>query len=300
MQTGNALGTDIYLRLGVKDISEAEKYFLELWAKIHDFEKKYSRFLESSELSIFNKNAGQKVKISEEFKLLLEKTKYFSALTHDLFNPFILPQLHRTGYINSMTYTAGKKFPDYSDRVVVDNSMLEIGDDYAYIPPNTAIDLGGIGKGYLADSLGEVLDDKVDNYCLSLGGDMIMKGKNENEPWLVDIQSSVDRDKNIAECIILEKKAGVATSGLVRIKGGNRQKHLINTGNIKQNKYNMCTVVASDTTTADVMAKCILLAGEEYAVDLIRQKVIQAVLLQGEVDVIPCLLGNCFNIIKND
>jgi thiamine biosynthesis lipoprotein ApbE len=297
MQTGKALGTDVDLRLVISDILEAEKYFSELWDQIYDYEKKYSRFVYSSELNNINKNAGQLVRISPEFKLLLEKAKYFSTLTHDLFNPFILPQLHRAGYVYSMADAVDKAIPDYSDRQVVNSSFLEIGSDYVCIPENTAIDLGGIGKGYLADMLGNILDGKVDDYCLSLGGDMIVSGKDENKDWNIDIQSSVDRNENIAECIITEKKAGVATSGLVRIKGDKEQDHLVGLNN-KQNIYTMCSVLADDTTTADVMASCILLEGEDYAKDLIRQKVVRAVLLQGGATITPCLLGGGFNLKK--
>lgn len=299
MQSGKALGTEIDLRLFTNDVKEAEGYFSVFWAKIYDFENKYSRFLDSSELNNLNKNAGQMVRVSPEFKSLLEKTKEFSALSHSLFNPFILPELHCAGYLYSMTGPIDQTAPNYSDRKVVDCSLLEIGSDHVRIPENTAIDLGGIGKGYLADMLGKILDGKVDNYCLSLGGDMIVKGKNGDEMWSIDIQSSVDRSQNIAECLLTEEKAGIATSGLMRIKGDKEQLHLINSdkNNKEQGIYTMCSVVAQDATTADVMASCILLAGEEYAKDLIKQKVIQAVLLQGEVGTTPCIIGDCFRLI---
>jgi hypothetical protein len=46
------------------------------------------------------------------------------------------------------------------------------------------------------------------------------------------------------------------------------------------------------------MASCILLEGEDYAKDLIRQKVVRAVLLQGGATITPCLLGGGFNLKK--
>ena len=301
MQSDRGLGSEIELRLATDNKALAEKYFPALWRLIAEFENRFSRFKPQSELSLFNARAGEKMKISREFKALLEASLKFAGLSGGLFNPFVLPALQRAGYVGSMSIDAPASYSeDYSGRKTADYSKLEIGSDWAMIPEETAIDMGGIGKGYLADLLADSLRGDVPNFCLSLGGDIIAEGSEADGPWVIDIQSAKDKSKGIATVDIGGSIAGVATSGSVREKNGHVQKHLINptTKSPVLSPYDVCSVAAKDATTADVLASCAILGGEEFAGKLVEEGAVEAVLLQGELSV-PFLIGKGFLLNKN-
>lgn len=295
---GPALGTEVELWLITTEPQKAQDVFKIIWKEIHDFENRFSRFKKDSELTHLNEHAGQMFPASKELRDILEASKSFSVRTKGLFNPFILPDLERAGYVHSMTGNTESPPPDYSDRKVVDINLLEIKNDCVFMPEGTAIDLGGIGKGYLADLLTKVLSGVVEDFCISLGGDIICQGLNIDKEWEIDIQSNSDREENIASYIGGIAMYAVATSGINRIKGGRTQLHLINPTDIPtQNEYEMCSVVAWDATTADVMASCILIEGEKLARELVRQNVVKAVLLQGKGNASPIVLGSGFKLI---
>lgn len=297
MQSAEALGSTVELRLVTHDLPKTEQLFAVLWQTIKDFENRFSRFIPESELSIFNEQAGEKVPISDQFKELLEASKEFSSLTEGIFNPFILPDLQRAGYVHSMNETNSASH-DYSERKIAKYTDLEIGHNWARIPKNTAIDLGGIGKGYLADYVASILDNDLEDYCLSFGGDMCARGTDTNGPWSIDIQSGKNRQENIAHFINHGGRFGIATSGTTREKQRRTQVHLIDpkTGASIPHSESLCTAVADTATAADVLASCILIAGKDFAKRLIKQHSIRAVLLQDKETASPFILGEGFTL----
>lgn len=294
-----ALGTDVEFRLVTSKKDIVEEQFSTLWETVSKFEQRFSRFRHDSELSQFNQQAGRATPVSQQFKEMLLTVKKFSTMTEGHFNPFVLPDLQRAGYIHSMTDQQLTK-EDYSERTTVDCDSIEVGDTWAHIPENTALDFGGIGKGYLADHLATLLSTEIDGYCLSLGGDMLLKGCDENGAhWSVDIQSDTDRTKNIAKFQGATETFGIATSATIREKQGKKQLHQISTvtGLPVNTALTMTTVVAKDATTADVLASYILSTGEETAKKLIAEHTIFGALLQKKTDQ-PVLFGEGFSVIK--
>ncbi|MFA6256892.1 MAG: FAD:protein FMN transferase [Candidatus Paceibacterota bacterium] len=298
MQSGQALGTEVELRLVVTDFQTAEDNFKILWKEIYDFEKRYSRFNIDSDVTKLNMNAGKPMLISPELVDILEQAKKFAAITGGLFNIFVLPEVERGGYIESMTPKPGQQIIDYTDRKVVDMSSLNIGNGSVSIPQNTAIDLGGIGKGYLLDKLASILEGRIENYCLSLGGDMILKGQEISKNWEVDVQSGVDRTRNVALFVGSGRTEAVATSGMIREKGGKRQIHIVDPREEKNSgsTFALCSVAAVGATAADVIASALIIGEEELAEELIRQGHISAVLLQKRTGGEPIIFGAGFKM----
>ena len=282
MQTGKALGTTVELRLVTDSQEKADSLFTLLWLDIEAFEKQFSRFLPTSELSEFNAHAGDQVKVSDEFRALLCVAKEYGVLTSGVYNPFILPALQRAGYTQSLSKPSPIA-PLYVEREHAVYDRIEIGDDWARIPPECAIDFGGIGKGYLADELGKFLLPSAHNFCLSLGGDMLVRGTDAKQPWEITVQA-VNRDDDSATYSFAREVYGIATSGLFRVVDGVTQHHLIDprTGKPAESEFSLCTVVAQNATTADVLASCILIEGIPGAERYLESGHVLAVLLQHE------------------
>jgi len=297
LQSADALGTTIQLRIVHEHERVVDEWFKRLWRHITTFDERFSRFLKESELSRFNAVAGEQTSISSEFKILLEEAREYAQRTDGAFNPFMLPALQRAGYVHSMTREHNIA-PDYSECEIAQPEALEVGDTWARIPKKTALDFGGIGKGYLADELGTYLNTKTKDYCLSLGGDMYVNGETPHGPWVIDVQSAARAEENIGT-YSGEIPFGIATSNVTRTKKGKAQAHLVDprSGEVLREGFDMCTVVASTATAADVFASCILISGESLAQDLYKQGDIRAVLLQKNGQT-PFVLGDGFTLVE--
>jgi thiamine biosynthesis lipoprotein len=214
-----------------------------------------------------------------------------SIKTDGVFNPFILPMLQRTGYRKSFLKQYEHDYQeDYSGYRVADPSELIIGDDYAQIPELTALDMGGCGKGYLADLLAgsEELDD-LQGYWLSLGGDIVGRGTDENDtPWSISVENAIDPDTMLDyEFPMTTRKFSIATSGVIHRKGvdGKRRwHHLIDpaTGTAATTDIFLATVTATTTLEADVLASCAVIKGSKQALDYLKKHGAKAALIQSK------------------
>ena len=289
-QTKLALGSDVTLAI-VTDMSDdlADKLFVALWRQVYLFERRFSRFLLSSELTTFNRATGLKNPISSEFKELLMVAKQFGIETGGLYNPFVTPALQNAGYKKSALpgYENDKQI-DYSNRRVVANEKLEIGDTWALMPYNTAIDLGGIGKGYLADKIGEILHKfSVQGYWLSFGGDISTFGMDENGNNItLDIQNA--NNLNFTTNWIINcptNNFAIATSGAmkrVNQEDDGDWHHIIDPATLKPAKSDikMATVCADTVTRADVLASCAIILGSKKAPAFLKKHGVKSALLQ--------------------
>lgn len=300
-QTRHALGSDAFFTIVVSDNQEVEDVFYDLWAETQVFEATFSRFLPDSELTHVNQNAGTGVQVSREFLELTIMAKKMSLATGGLYTPFILPALQLAGYKGS--WPTPEKFAvqtDYSERQIATFSELEIGDDYVKIPASSALDFGGIGKGYLLDQLKNLLKrEGISNYWLSLGGDILCAGHDIDERnWQIGIQHAMSEDL-VGH---IENSTGeplaIATSGTTKrngLKGNKAWHHIIDprTGTSSETDILTATVCTSSAVKADIYAKCAILLGSEAAKKFLHIHHVTPTLLQIRAD------GDTINVYKN-
>lgn len=289
-QQNKVLGSQAFYTLVAADNKKAEQALTALWSRTAEFEKRFSRFLPDSELTYLNHHAGSKAKVSRLMQDLLAAAKRAAEGTGGLYNPFILPALQQAGYVGS--WPQPEKFSkdiDYRKNAkTVPASELKISKDYATIPAGSAIDFGGIGKGYLLDELAAWLSSQgCVNFWLSLGGDIICAGQDVNgQPWAVDVQHATN-DKTSVATITNDSKTrmAIATSGTTKRRGANAGKpwhHIIDprSGQPATTDILTATVVDSDATMADVYAKCLVILGSERAKDFAKTHGITQAILQ--------------------
>ncbi len=256
--------------------------------RVGAFEKRFSRFLPDSELSAFNRRAGKKVRVSGAFGRLLTAAIDLSAATGGLYNPFVLPALQHAGYRGSWpSPEQGVAGTDFSERRIVLATNISTGPGWARIPQDTALDFGGIGKGYLLDELAAFLDTKgLDGYWLSLGGDIICNGYDtDSRPWQIGVQHAEDARKIITTVDNHGTRLAVATSGVTKRQGshnGQLWHHLIDprTGKPAATTVLTATVTAEQATAADVYAKCAVIAGAAWIKGAGRAGVVQSWYMQ--------------------
>ncbi len=245
-----------------------------LWREIFYFEKKFSRFLPNSELTRFNKKAGIRVPVSPEMRSVLRAAQTWAVRTDGLYNPFILPALQRAGYKHSAVEGyQDDQTPDYTDRHSMPAASLEISDDWACIPHQAALDLGGMGKGYLLDALTAKLQHPaIVGFWLELSGDIISYGTDQDgRPIVIGIQSAKDtqqRHKKL-QIVVDGSLLGVATSGTFRrtAEKSELRHHIIDprTGMSAETDVVLATVCAPTALAADILASCAVIMGATKA-----------------------------------
>ena len=290
-QTKFALGGDVTLTLVTdQNQGDVDELIRKLWLSIYLFEKQFSRFIPSSELSTFNRSAGIKQQISPEFKYILETAKNLSQQTGGLFNPFILPALQRAGYKKSMAKGyENDPVEDYSRHKVVDAKLLKIGDNWAEIPYGTAIDLGGCGKGYLADLLADTMvPDWVQGYWFSIGGDVAGQGYDQKgQPWIIEVDQG-DTSSKYRIHTSGERWAAATSGTTIRqgTKNGKNWHHIIDPLTLQpsQTDLRMASVYTNRTVTADVLASCAIILGSNKAQVFLKEQAVKGFVLRGEIN----------------
>jgi thiamine biosynthesis lipoprotein len=267
---------------------EVDKIFQQLWHTIFSFERQFSRFLPGSELSIFNRNSGIKQPITPEFRDILLTTRNIAAETQGLYNPFILPALQAAGYKHSrVTGFEHDAVDNHIGKSVAAIDQLEISDTWARIPYGTALDIGGCGKGYLAEQLRHKLPATITGYWLSFGGDIAMGGHDSRDkPWKVTIQSAHNERANIGT-LTVRGTGGVATSGTTVHRGkkaGKDWHHIIDPFTLQPAKTNilLATVWTDSALKADVLASCAVILGDKKGLKFLKEQGATAAVLQSQ------------------
>ena len=216
---------------------------------MHD---RLTRFASDSELSRLNAAAGEWIAVSPELAALLQQSLDAYATSFGLVHVGVLPALLAAGYTRD--FTAGQT-PATGEIAIPPPlpEMLEVATGHARLAPGTAIDLGGIAKGWLADRAVERIGP---NSLANLAGDLRACGEGpEGNGWAVGFGPTT----------VLLKDTGAATSGTRGRRWGERSHHLIDprTGLPADSDLTEVSVIAPTGADAEVLAKTALLLGRE-------------------------------------
>lgn len=275
-EKGKIMKTDVFVEISsqghtkeemVEDISFVFQMF-------RDFEARFSRFKETSELTLFNNSAGGEV--SKEFFSLLQKCVFFHKETGGIFDPSILPVLDNLGYKGSKVGET-KKMSDVFSELVFDEKHTSVSK-----PKDVFIDLGGIGKGYIVDKASQFLSKKYTNGIVDAGGDIMTFGgdKSQNlDAFAIDIENPFDEQKTLA--MVMLSEMAIATSGLSRrhwMHAGKEEYHIIDPATRASVASGLVqvSVILPNATMADVFAKTLLISGLDAGLRFSEEKQIPA------------------------
>lgn len=215
---------------------------------MHD---RLTRFSPDSELSHFNASAGRWVDVSTDLEELLRESLAAHDMSGGLVHVGVLPALLAAGYTRD--FAAGQTAP--TGEVIVAPplpEMLEVAPGRARLASGTAIDLGGIAKGWLADRAVEQIGS---NALANFAGDLRARGAGpDGDGWPVGFGSAT----------VLLVDIGAATSGTGGRRWGERLHHLIDprTGLPADTDLVEVSVLAPTGAEAEVLAKTALLLGQ--------------------------------------
>lgn len=168
--------------------------------RIHDLEARWSRFIEDSDISRANAQAGSPTRVSAETITLCARADEAWEMTGGRFDPLLGIPLAQLGYDRSFesmaesstTATIAPLVRDASARMAID-----IDRDSVTVPAGLAFDPGGIGKGLAGDLVvTEVLAAGGRGVLVDLGGDIRVGGEGpDRRGWPIGIEDPrVDHD----------------------------------------------------------------------------------------------------------
>ena len=246
-----AMGTAIELHV------EADAApFEDAVAEFERLEQVMSRFRADSELSQLN-DAGT-LEVSLDLAEVVSLAIDARERTGGLFDPTVHDAVVAAGYDRTFDEIPPQRDGDVRHApclggVAVDGRRVTLD-------PGVRLDLGGIGKGFAAERVAELLAQA--GPCLvSAGGDVAVRGLPREGTWAVAVDETLTLGLD---------RGGIATSGTTGRRwrvGGAEQHHLIDprTGAPSRTDLVRVTVIGSDAVDAEVLAKSLLLAGSDEA-----------------------------------
>jgi thiamine biosynthesis lipoprotein len=270
--TFRAMGTEISL-VGPSGIPSFPRLAADVQALFERLESRLSRFRDSSELSRVNRTAGHWITVSEAFAALLELALDGARRSEGLFDPTVLPALVAAGYDRDFREVrrrhAGRAVRAPRDPAPL---MLPAGrwsdvrleGDRLLLPHGTALDFGGIGKGWAADLACSLVAGELPWAVVDAGGDLILAGS----PPAGGVDVAID-DPEIPGAPVLgvRVEAGALATSSVTFRRWSRDRrwfhHIIDprTGTPAVTGVLQATAWAPDCAEAEVRAKWALLAG---------------------------------------
>ena len=172
------------------DVDDA--VFTEAFALCDDYEHKYSRTQEGSDIWNINHADGASVSVDRETYALIEKALYYAALSDGLIDPTIAPVKDLWDYTADTPVLPDPDLlsdacshVDYT-KVILDPQTQTV----TLTDPDAALDLGFIAKGYIADRLKVFfLEHGISSALINLGGNVLCVGpKPDGSAYYIGIQ----------------------------------------------------------------------------------------------------------------
>ncbi len=209
------MGTSVSVTLWHADKDTAELAMAVVMAEMRRVDQTLSPYIETSELSRVNREAGKApVAISAELLNIIDKALYFSRLSGGAFD---------------ISFASVGRFYDYREKQkpkdeqrdallkAINYQLIDLNKSKATVffkHPDLQIDLGGIAKGYAVDSAIALLVDRgITNASVSAGGDSRLLGdRGAGIPWHVGIKNPRGDHRNDDDVAIRLPLSNVAVS----------------------------------------------------------------------------------------
>ena len=272
------LGSPFEITVVSKDSVEGKQFTDLAIAEVKRIENQISDWIPTTPISLVNKNAGiQAIKVDSEVFDLVERAIKISQLTDGAFDISYASMDKIWKFDGSMTTMPTEEMIKKSvAKIGYKNIILDKSNQTIFLQlAGMKLGLGGIGQGYIADKVRDLL---VTNGCKSgivnVSGDINAWGKQINgKPWTIGIINPMNKNK-VFSTFPLENSS-VETSGNYEkyvMFNGIRYSHIIDprTGYPAQGVVSV-SVFAKQTEIADALATGIFVLGVEVGLDLVNQ-----------------------------
>jgi thiamine biosynthesis lipoprotein len=272
------LGSPFEITVVAKDSVEGKQFTDLAITEVRRIENQISDWIPTTQISLVNKNAGiQAVKVDSEVFELVTRAIKISEITDGAFDISYASMDKIWQFDGSMTNMPSEEAIKKSvAKIGYKNIVMNKEDQSIFLKlPGMKLGLGGIGQGYIADKVKDLL---IANRCTSgivnVSGDINAWGKQINgKPWTVGIINPMNKNKVFATFPL--ENSSVETSGNYEkyvTFNGIRYSHIIDprSGYPAQGVVSV-SVFAKQTEIADALATGIFVLGVEVGLDLVNQ-----------------------------
>lgn len=257
--------------LNVLLIKEAEDAAQEAFDCLNSIEQRLSKFLPESDVSLLNALAASRpVTVGEELLYLIERSRQAWELTGGAFDPSIGALMQAWGLVDME--------PHSPDELELEKMLECRGMDLVEISPGTrevrflrpgvSIDLGAIGKGYAADQVAALLQEKgVEKGAMLSGRSTVLTwGLPQDEPgWQVEICHPRDEDETLCR---LEMQPGALSSSSAAERflrsGGKTYGHILDPrSGLPTETIEGATIWTRQALLGDVLSTVLFILGRE-------------------------------------
>ena len=168
--------------------------------RLRDLESIWSRFLPESDITRANRAAGTPVRVHPDTIAVVCRALDGWRQTGGRFDVTVLPALVTNGYTHSAVSAAPAPAVP-GERIGLSAWIgVDVQSSTITVPATSAIDLGGIGKGYAADLVAdELFVGGATGAMVNIGGDIAIRGvPSDGADWLVGIEDPTAVPSHVA------------------------------------------------------------------------------------------------------
>ena len=272
------LGSPFEITVVAKDTVEGNFYVNSAVNEVKRIENLISDWIPTTQISQVNQNAGiVPIKVNNEVFELVERALKISKLTDGAFDISYASMDKIWKFDGSMKEMPSPEAIKKSvERIGYEKIILDTKNKTIFLKnAGMKLGLGGIGQGYIADKVKEVLQAKgCTAGIVNVSGDINTWGSQiDGKPWTVGIVNPVNKNKVFATFPLVD--SAVETSGSYEkyVTFNNiRYSHIIDprsgypaTGIVS------VSVFAKQTEIADALATGVFVLGVEVGLNLINQ-----------------------------
>ena len=236
-------------------------------------ERRWSRFLPTSELSRLNGAAGKSVIVSADTFSVITAAVDAWGQTDGCFDPTVHDALCVTGYDRTFTQVAQQTDRPGSAAPTPGCADIELDPHLCAVrlPVGVRLDLGGIAKGAAADLIvGRLLEAGADGACVNVGGDIRVEGHAPTSAgWIIDLTNGSELRRRVklaagAVCTSTSTKRRWMTAD------GERHHIIDPRGGRSTVGVRWVSVIAARATQAEVLTKAVFVSGADAGRRLIE------------------------------
>lgn len=244
--------------------------------RIHDLERRWTRFDERSELSRLNRSQGALTVLEPDTYRLLAAAVEGWHRTAGSYDPTVGRAMAANGYdrdlasIGTAVVRSPAEAPGCAGIVLVPE-ICAIG-----LPPGIELDVGGIGKGHAADLLVDeaIHEMGADGACVNIGGDVRVAGTPpQGDAWIIELgpTSAAPPRRRVA---LVDGAVATSRTDLRTWASTQGARHHVldpSTGRPTDTTMRSVSVVAGTATVAELVTKAVLVAGPDDAARVVDE-----------------------------
>ncbi|MEO8696889.1 MAG: FAD:protein FMN transferase [Acidimicrobiales bacterium] len=245
-------------------------------------ERRWSRFLPTSELSRLNAAAGKPVIVSADTFSVIKSAVDAWNQTDGCFDPTVHDALCATGYDRTFAELAEQPDRPGAARPAPGCAEIELDPGLCAVrlPVGVRLDLGGIAKGAAADLVvGRLRANGADGACVNVGGDIRVDGcAPTTAGWIIEVAFAELHRRRITLA-----SGAVCTSTTSKrrwITADGERHHIIDPrGGRSTTGLRWVSVIAARATQAEVLTKAVFVAGADAGRRIIEDNRCYAVIV---------------------